>query len=298
MELRHLRYFVVVAEELHFNRAAERLHIQQPPLSTQIRQLERELDVQLFERTTRSVRLTEAGTVFLEKAREILDLVEVLPDVARRASKGITGQLTIGFSGSATYSALPIVARIFRDEFPHASLDTQGELLSTPLIEGLLHRRFDVCFGRVRFGVPELDSRLIRDEELSVFLASDHPLADQTEVQLSDLAHDDFVTPNSRAGSAIYETTIQACLDAGFFPNIVQETSETATLVSLVAGGFGVALAPESVRHLNITGAVHRRLAAPRAHTELRIIWRRADQSPLLRRFLTAVESRKDELLL
>lgn len=296
MELRHLRYFVVVAEELHFNRAAERLHMQQPPLSTQIRQLEKELDVKLLERTTRSVQLTEAGSAFLDKAREILHLVEGSADVARRAAQGIIGELQMGFSGSATYSTLPVVASIFREEFPHAALGTQGELLSAPLVEGLLQRRLDVCFGRLRYDVPELDSFVVREEELSVILPARHRLAENDEIDLAELAGDDFVTPTGRAGSAIYEATIQACKTAGFFPTIVQETSQTATLVSLVASGFGVALAPESVRHLNITGAAHRRLSSPRVPTELQAIWRRDNDAPLLRQFLRAIESRRAEL--
>lgn len=296
MELRHLRYFVVVAEELHFNRAAERLHIQQPPLSTQIRQLERELGVQLFERTTRSVALTEAGAEFLAQARAILDSVDESVEAARRAANGLAGTLRVGFSGTATYSLLPIIARLVRQELPGAALRTQGELLAAPLTDALLNNRLDVGFGRLHYAQPGLQSQVIRRELLSVMLPEEHPLADRDAIDLHDLADDPFVTTPSRAGSAIFEATIAACKTAGFFPQIIQEASQTATLVSLVAGGFGVALMPESVRHLRVTGAVHRPLASPVTHTELQLIWPTDADAPLLKRFLSIVTERADEL--
>lgn len=284
-----------MAEELHFNRAAKRLHMQQPPLSQQIRQLEHELGVELFSRTTRSVKLTEAGRAFQDQARQIMKLVEESGDVVVRASKGVTGKLGVGFTGSTTYALLPIVAGAFRREFPDAVLSAEGEMLSPAQVESLLSGRLDVCFGRLRFAVPELESRVLREEPLAVVLPANHRLVDQPSVRLDDLAEDPFVTYPSRWGSTMYEITIMTCQEAGFSPRIVQEVTQTATLVSFVAAGFGVALAPQSVRHLSVTGAVHKPLAWPKATSELVVAWRRDNDLPLLHRFLNVARSEIEE---
>jgi DNA-binding transcriptional LysR family regulator len=291
MELRHLRYFLAVAEELHFHRAAERLHMQQPPLSQQIRQLEKELGVALFRRTTRSVALTEAGRALLEQARQILALVAEAPDVAVRASHGVTGRLAVGFTGTATYALLPAVAGAFRREFPDAVMEAQGEMLSPAQVDSLLSGRLDVCFGRIRLAQPELEARVLREERLAVVLPATHRLAAQPSVRLEDLAGDPFVTYPGHWGSTMYELTIQACRESGFSPRIVQEVSQTATLVSMVAAGFGVAVAPESVSHLTVTGAVHRPLESPVVQSELVVAWRRDNELPLLHRFLAVAEA-------
>ena len=290
MELRHLRYFLAVAEELHFNRAAQRLHMQQPPLSHQIRQLEKELGVQLFRRTTRSVALTEAGQAFLHQTRSILALVEDSPEVARRASQGMTGRLGVGFTGSTTYELLPVVAGAFRRAFPDAVLQVEGEMLSPAQVEALLSGRLDVCFGWIRLAQPELETRVLRRERLAVVLPEDHRLAGRESVRLGDLAEDPFVTYPGHWGSTMYQLTMQACRDSGFSPRIVQEVSQTATLVSLVAAGFGVAVAPASVRHLTVTGAVLRPLEFPVVESELVVAWRRDNDLPLLQRFLDMVQ--------
>jgi DNA-binding transcriptional LysR family regulator len=291
MELRHLRYFLAVAEELHFNRAAQRLHMQQPPLSHQIRQLEKELGVELFRRTTRSVALTEAGRALLHQTRSILALVEESPEVALRASQGMTGRLAVGFTGSTTYALLPVVAGAFRRNFPDAVLQVEGEMLSPAQVESLLSGRLDVCFGWMRPAEPELETRVLRRERLAVVLPENHRLAGRESVRLADLAEDPFVTYPGHWGSTMYQLTVRACRDSGFSPRIVQEVSQTATLVSLVAAGFGVAVAPASVRHLTVTGAVHRPLESPVVESELVVAWRRDSELPLLRRFLTVAES-------
>ncbi len=290
MEIRHLRYFVVVAEELHFNRAAERLHMQQPPLSRQIRQLEKEIGADLFHRTTRSVKLTEAGRAFEVEARAILAMVDKSRDVAIRAAHGLTGRLAVGFTGSNTYSMLPIVAKRFHEEFPSAELHAQGEMLTPAQEQALLTRELDLCFGRQELTGPELASRVICAESITVLLPQHHRLAGQDAIRLGELSEDPFVTYPSRYGSTMFELTINTCRAAGFSPRIVQEVTQTSTLVSLVAAGFGVALAPESVRHIQVTGAVHKPLAWPVVSSDLVLAWRKDNDLPLLARFLEMID--------
>lgn len=289
MEIRHLRYFVVVAEELHFNRAAERLHIQQPPLSRQIRQLEKEIGAELFQRTTRSVKLTAAGRAFEKEALEILRMVDSSAAAAQRAAQGITGRLRVGFTGSNTYSLLPIVASNFRQAFPDAELHAEGEMLSPAQSEALMTGRLDACFGRLAFPLPELEARVVWAERLAVVLPRGHRLAGEARIRLDDLAGDPFVTYHSRVGSTMFEATIATCKAAGFSPHIIQEVTQTSTLIALVAAGFGVALAPESVRHIQVTGAVHKPLEWPIASSDLVLAWRRDNDLPLLHRFIDMI---------
>lgn len=290
VELRHLRYFLVVAEELHFNRAAERLHMQQPPLSRQIRQLEKAIGTDLFHRTTRSVSLTAAGRAFVDEARKILRAVDGSADVARQAAQGMTGRLGVGFTGSNTYSLLPMVASSLRREMPNAVLHAEGEMLAPAQTEALVTRQLDVCFGRKRSPNPDLESRVIWQEPLSVILPQHHRLAGEDAIRLEDLASESFVTYPSRTGSIMFELTMSACAEAGFAPHVVQEATQTSTLVSLVAAGFGVAIAPQSVQHIRVAGAVHKPLAGQLAVSDLVLIWRRDNDLPLLHRFLNLID--------
>ncbi|PRZ43945.1 DNA-binding transcriptional LysR family regulator [Antricoccus suffuscus] len=286
MELRHLRYFLAVAEELHFNRAAQRLQIQQPPLSQQIRQLETELGVDLFVRTTRSVRLTEAGRTFMEHAYEAIEVVERARKAAVMAAQGLTGKLRVGFTGSATYALLPLVAKRFKEAYPNAALEARGELITSAQVAALLSRQLDVAFGRLLAPVPELELRVVRRERLEVALPADHPLTACESVRVADLADQNFVTLPGRWGSTTYELTIRACADAGFSPHVLQEVSQTSTVIGLVAAGFGVALVPESCRHINVTGAVYRPIAGEAPRSDVVMAWRRNNEMPLLRQFL------------
>lgn len=291
MEIRHLRYFIAVAEELHFNRAAKRLHMQQPPLSRQIRQLEKEIGAELLKRTTRSVELTAAGRAFEAEARAILQLVDRAPEVAGRAARGSTGRLAVGFTGSNTYSLLPRLASRFHEEFPNAELHAEGEMLSPAQAEALLEGRLDACFGRLAYKLPELKSHVIMAEPLVAILPRTHKLADAASISLDQLAGDPFVTYPSRYGSIMYELTIETCIEAGFTPNVVQTVTQTSTLVSLIAAGFGVALAPRSVEHIQVTGAIHKPLSWPTVSSDVILAWRRDNELPLLSRFLEMVAS-------
>lgn len=289
MELRHLRYYVAVAEECHFGRAAARLHIAQPPLSQQIKQLEAELGVQLLTRSTRRVQLTPAGERYLDRAREILARVESAGDEARRVAAGRSGRVAIGFTGSATYELLPAVSRTLRAVLPDVEVELRGEMLTPHQVAGLRSGDLDIGVLRPPVSDADLTVRVVRRERLVVALPAGHPLAGVDRIGLADLAGDPFVTYPAHGRSVVYEAVLAACRDAGFEPSAV-EVAETSTLLSLVAAGRGVALVPESVQHLQLTGATYRPLVRPEPTVELAFAHRRDDTSPLVREVLAVLD--------
>lgn len=289
MELRHLRYFVAVAEEKHFGRAAERLHMAQSPLSQQIRQLEADLKVVLLMRTTRKVELTAAGVVLLDRARLILASVDAAATDAVRAADGEVGHLALGFTGSATYELLPSLSRVLREELPDLELDLYGEMLTPRQVSGLRDGTLDLAFLRPPVLDLDLTVHVIRREPLIAVLPLRHRLAAQEAVRLSELAEEPFISYPSHYRSVVYEAVVEACRRAGFQPRIRQEVGETSTLVAFVAAGLGVALVPASVQHLQITGAVYRPLAGTTQEVALAIAHRTDDPSAALRQVLARV---------
>ncbi|MDY7106202.1 MAG: LysR substrate-binding domain-containing protein [Actinomycetota bacterium] len=280
MELRHLRYFVAVAEECHFGRAAARLHIAQPPLSQQIKHLEAELGVRLLERTTRKVELTPAGERYLERARAILAEVDAAADEAARIDDGRLGRVAIGFTGTATYELLPHLAQVLRAELPGIELDLRGEMLTPSQVAGLLDRTLDLGLLRPPVHNRDLDVRVLRREPLIAVVPENHPLAGGERIRLLDLADEQFISYPSHQRSVVHEAVLDVCQRAGFAPGRIHEVAETSTLVSLVAAGLGVALVPASVRHLHITGATYRPLADTGAEVELAVARRRGENAP------------------
>jgi DNA-binding transcriptional LysR family regulator len=283
MELRHLRSFAVLVEERHFGHAAERLHIAQPALSQQVKQLERELGLVLFRRTTRRVELTEAGVRFAEHARTVLGEVARAEDEMALLASGRAGRVSVGFIGTATYDVLPRVAREVRAELPDVELVLQGELLSPQLEAGLQDRTYDLALLRPNpLGRGDLDVRALRSERLVAVLPTGHPLAGRRRIQLSALAGQAFVMHPSGHRSSIHERVLAACMAAGFTPESIVEVSETATLVVFVAAGLGVALVPEPVRSLGLDGVAYVALAdAPTV--DLALATRSGDDSPVVR---------------
>jgi DNA-binding transcriptional LysR family regulator len=260
VELRHLRYFRAVAEELHFGRAAERLHIAQPPLSQQIRQLERELEVSLFTRSTRRVELTAAGEAYLKRAVAVLDAVDDAGQQARRIAQGVEGHLTIGCVGSATYSVLPRVVRALRDELPHVEISIRGEMLAPAQLDAL--RAGDVDIALLRPPVDDVAIRVevLRRDRLIAALPAEHPLAQRDLLRVSELRGEDFIAHAGRGRSVMGGLLAAICADAGFAPRIRHEVSETSTLVTLVAAGLGVAVVPAPTADLDIAGVTYRQL--------------------------------------
>jgi DNA-binding transcriptional LysR family regulator len=289
MELRHLRSFTVLAEERHFGRAATRLHIAQPALSQQIKQLERELGVSLFTRSTRRVEPTEAGLRFAEHARAVLgDVARAEADMELLAS-GHGGRVSVGFIGTATYDVLPRVAREVRRELPDIELVLRGELLSPQLVAGLTDRTYDLALLRPDpLNSGDLTQRSLRTEPLVAVLPAHHPLAGRRRIPLSALADEAFVMHPSGNRSSMHEEVLRACAAAGFQPTAVTEVGETATLVVFVAAGLGVALVPAPVRSLGLDGVAYVALTdAPTV--DLALATRADDHSPAVRRVAAIV---------
>ncbi|ANS32510.1 hypothetical protein R1CP_39635 (plasmid) [Rhodococcus opacus] len=290
MEIRHLRSFIVVAEELHFSNAARILYVTQPTLTHQIKQLEVDVGAQLLVRTSRKVELTEAGREFLIRSRQILASIDDAADAAARVSRGERGKLAVGFTGTATYELLPKITRRFRKECPDVELVLRGEMLTPALSEALVHRELDVAFLRPPIIAPELEVRVLRSERLGVLVPEWHPLADHRRIDLSLLATEPFVAHPARAGGAMFTVMLQSCLASGFRPNVVQEATETSVIVSLVAAGLGVAVLPMSVGAMQVVGAVLRPLSATTPGIELAVAWRQGDISTVRRRFIEIVD--------
>jgi DNA-binding transcriptional LysR family regulator len=289
VELRLLRSFVAVAEERHFGRAAERLHMAQPPLSQQIRRLEAQLGVTLLRRTTRSVELAPAGEVLLARAREILAAVDSAAEDTLRAARVEFGRLAGGFTGSATYALLPQVAAALRGALPGVVLDLRGELLTPAQVEGLLAGTLDLGLLRPPVRERDLAVEVVRREPLVAVLPEAHRLAGHETVPLEELAAEPFVVYPSHFRSVVHDAVEEACAAHGFLPRVALEVSETATLVSFVAAGLGVSLVPESVRHMTVHGAVYRPLSREVAEVELALAWRHQDASAVLERALEVV---------
>jgi DNA-binding transcriptional LysR family regulator len=260
VELRHLRYFRAVAEELHFGRAAERLHIAQPPLSQQIRQLERELEVSLFTRSTRRVELTAAGEAYLKRAVAVLDAVDDAGQQARRIARGVEGHLTIGCVGSATYSVLPRLVRALRDELPHVEISIRGEMLAPAQLDALLNGDIDIALLRPPVDNARVRCESLRRDRLIAALPAEHPLAQRDLLRVSDLRGEDFIAHAGQGRSVMGGLLVAICADAGFAPRVRHEVSETSTLVTLVAAGLGVAVVPAPTADLDIAGVTYRQL--------------------------------------
>jgi DNA-binding transcriptional LysR family regulator len=283
-DLERMRKFVIVAEESHFGRAAERLRMAQPPLSQQIKALEAELGVTLFRRTTRKVELTAAGERFLQRARSILAAVDDAVTEAGQVADGRLGRIAIGFTGSATYDLLPSLVRVLRADLPGIELDIHGEMLTPDQVTALADGSLDLGLLRPPVRSSAVEVHVLRREPLIAVLPEHHALAARSRVQLADLKDDPFITYPSQHRSVVYDAVMDACQRAGFVPGNVHEVGETSTLVSFVAAGLGVALVPASVQHLRITGATYLPLAGTTQEVELALATRAGETSPLVAR--------------
>ncbi|MEJ6487306.1 LysR family transcriptional regulator [Nostoc punctiforme UO1] len=289
MELRHLRYFVTLAEELHFGRAAERLHIAQPPLSQQIRQLEKELGFELFHRTKRSVNLTEAGVVFLDEVQQILRQLQQAIQVGQQTSRGELGELAIGFVSSAAYNILPTILRTFRNCVPGVSLELH-ELTTDQQLEWLRTGRIDVGFVRPPVEENTFSWEIIFQESLIVALPEAHLLANQSYVCLRSLANEPFILFPRILAPGLYDLIISLCQQAGFSPSVSQQAIQMQTIVSLVAAEIGVAIVPASLQNLQRTGVVYKNIEPVSSKVAIAMIWRSSETSPTIQRFLEIVK--------
>jgi len=285
MELRHLRYFVAVAEELHFGRAANRVGIAQPPLSKQIQQLEDEIGVKLFKRTKRRVSLTHAGETFLKEARQTLHLSERAVRSARRADRGEIGRLVLGSVGSATYSFLPYALRLFRNRFPNVEL-VLLELTTHEQLDALHEKAVDAAFVRQPIKDDALFIENLFQESFIVALPLHHALASRTSIPLRLLTSEGFIMFSRQQRITFYDQVASLCHEAGFSPKIVQEAVQIPTVLGMVSAGMGVALVPSSVQKLRLAGVAYRNLEKVDRTTQLAMAWRCDDDSPVLSAFL------------
>ena len=286
IELRHLRYFVAVAEELHFGRAAEKLGIAQPPLSQQIKSMEALVGYPLFERRPQ-VRLTPAGEALLEVARRTLAQVEEGLDLTRRAGRGDAGRLTVGFAASILTTALPEILRTYRERHPGVELRLR-ELSSAAQAAALADGSIDVGF--VREAVEQaagLTCEPVLREEFVAVLPPAHPLAERGQLPLADLSGEPFVHFPRAVAPALFDQIADACQRAGFRPRVVQEAQEWLTILGLVEAGLGVSLVPASFQRLRWGGVQYRPLGPPREFTDVFVCWR---ASPVVPTVLPLVE--------
>ncbi|MFF7337927.1 LysR family transcriptional regulator [Streptomyces sp. NPDC008163] len=290
MELRYLSAFLAVAEELHFGRAAKRLRMAQPPLSQQIRRLEKELGVQLFERNTRSVRLTSAGESFLQPVRTVLDDLDTAVRAARAAGQGAYGRVRIGFAGASSHETLPLLTRAVRAAHPGIELVMTGQTYADVALARVADGSLDLGFVRLPVTAPGVSCRVIDEEELVCALPLDHPLAGRPEIPLDALAGEPFVAFPANTGSTVRDAMTQACEAAGFSPRVVQEAPDSYTILALVAAGVGVTLTVTSVQHIQLSGLVYRPLAGPPIRRQPALAWRTDNPSAALRAVLDVAE--------
>lgn len=287
MELRHLRYFVAVAEERHFTRAAARLGIRQPPLSLQIRRLEQEVGAPLFHRLTRGVELTESGALLLEDARQILGQMErTLAGVQSRA-RGETGRIRVGFAGATYFQPIvPGIVRAFRERFPGVVLSPEQS--NTPhLVAGLKTGDIDIAFVRPPVGDDSgLGIDLLIEEPMLAVLPARHRLAGTAAVPLAALAGETFILFPRAIGPGLHDGIIAACRRAGFTPLLGQEAPQIPAIVPMVAAGFGVSIVPASIGQIHSDGAVYLNLEGAPRRAAISLAYRRDDHSVAVRNFM------------
>lgn len=289
MELRHLRYFVAVAEERSFLRAAERLHISQPPLSTQVKDLEEELGVQLLQRSSKGIQLTQAGEVFYGEARAVLARVEHARVAARRAARGEEGRLSIGFISVVDYSFLPAALKAFRDRYPGVDVQLH-ELTTDAQMQELVSERLDVGIGIAPVEHELLTFQRVVSEHL--VLAAPSALLPQavTRVSLKTFASQPFVMIPRAMAPGYYDAFAALCRGCGFQPNIAQRAKQMQTVISLVSNGFGVALVPQSLMNLQRTGVVYAPIRERSPPIVIGLLYRRKDVNPAIQLFADTVK--------
>lgn len=292
MELRHLRYFVAVAEERHFGRAAERLRMAQPPLSQQIQAFEAELGTRLFERNRRKVELTAAGTALLAEARDILARAAELPRLAQAAAAGEAGRLDIAFTGSVPFTdVMPRILRAFRHRYPEVRVSLR-EMSTGSQIESMTEGKLDIGFARpADSNLPHgVTARRILREPLVLALPADHPLAGNSSLSMAQVTGEGLVMNPRHIGSGLYDKISQLCAQAGFTPRIAVEAHQMSTMIRLVGAGLGLAVVPQAMCRIGFDGVAFAAIDDPQAFIDLLLI-HRSTISPVTQNFLSVVES-------
>ena len=289
MELRHLRYFTALADELHFGRAADAVFVAQSTLSQQIQTFETELDVQLFDRSGQGVTLTDAGRTFLPYAKRVLREARRARSVARAARDGLAGLLRVTYEATAMRSGLPAVIKAFRERRPHGELDL-AEQTTREQVTALREEESDVGFLFLPVNERGLQVRPLFTAPMVVVLPEGHRLADWDQVPVRELEHEPHVTWARSKAPRLYDAYVRACHDAGFTPEIIQEIEQGESFLGLVEAGLGVSVAHASNVHVQRPGVHYATLVEPTVPLTLGLATRHDDESPLLERFLTTVE--------
>ncbi len=289
LELRQLRTFLAVAAELHFSRAARRLHVSQPALSQQIRALERSLGAALFDRSSRATELTPAGRVLLDAAPRVLYEAERAQTLVTQAANGAVGLLTVGSVGTALASITPRILRAMRARFPDLQLEVSQQDTSAQLV-ALADGRLDVGLVRAAAPTEAVAVEHLVAEPLLAALPADHPLAEGTEIIPEDLADEPFVLWPRPLGRAFFDIIVGYCLEHGFSPRIVAEGADIETQLGLVAAGLGVSLQPSYYANLRPPGVVFLPLTGEVPEVALQVAWRRTDRSPAVTHFVEAAK--------
>ncbi|WP_273456729.1 LysR family transcriptional regulator [Nevskia ramosa] len=286
MDLRQLKYFIAVAEERSFSRAALRLHVSQPPLSTQLKALEDELGVRLLDRTNRGVSLTAAGQVFFDEMRAVLARLERGKEMARNAGRGDVGTLSIGFVSIADYGILPPALKEFRSLYPGVEVHLH-ELTTDAQVREIRAARLDLGIGLGPLDAPDLHFEAVAQEQLMLAAPTGHRLSrGDKAVDLKTLANESFIIPPRDIAPGLFDLIIGECRAAGFAPRITQQARQMQTVISLVACGMGFALVPASVQNLRRQGVQYRPLQGAAAAIELGILRPRDDDDPVSRNFV------------
>lgn len=290
MEFRQLKYFIAVAEESSFSRAAERLHISQPPLSTQVMMLEKELDVQLLDRSNRGVSLTAAGAVFYEEMRAVLVRLEQGKTRAQQAGQGHVGAISIGFVSIADYGILPPALKEFRSRFPQVEVHLH-ELTTDAQIREMRLGRLDIgiALGPIREG--DLSFEALTHEELMLAMPTGHRLAKaKGPSDLRAFSKEDFIIPPRDIAPGLYDLMISRCSASGFVPRITQQARQMQTVISLVGAGMGVALVPASVQNLKRTGVQYARLKGASPGIDIGLLTMPGTSDPLHDNFISTLK--------
>ncbi len=289
MELRQLEYFIAVAEELHFGRAAIRLGMTQPPLSQQIRQLEHELGVQLFHRTKRHVELSDAGRVYLSEIRRVVSGLQHAEQMARKAQFGEVGRLVLGFVGSATYDVLPSLIRVYKERYPDVDLALH-EMPSPDQMDALLNRNIDVGVLRPATSHPALVVRTIQRDQCVAVVPASHRLAEEKSVTMKQMRNDQLILVSRSTWPGLYDSIVTLIYAEGFSPSIRLEVTEVQTVVGLVAAEMGVSILPRSTQHVHTRDVRYLPITGEAPQVEMGLAWRRDDQSEVLKQFLAVIE--------
>lgn len=291
MDVKQIRAFLVLAEELHFGRAAERLQMSQPPVSRLIQNLEKALSAQLFERSTRTVRLTAAGEALVEPARDILMSFQLAAAAVKSAGQGEIGHLRLAFTGIATHTLVGRLSKLVRKTHPGIQMSLQSASFALPSIDSVAHGSFDLAFGHYPFVPQTVETRVIAEETLVVAVHNDHLLAGRESVAMSELAEEDFITLPPNPGSTTIERLYTLAQAAGFNPNVVQVAPDSWTILSLVGAEFGCSVTVSSVpRNVTFPNVTFVPLDDAQGPFPLLMAWRKYDDNPALREVLRLSE--------